>query len=737
MLTNLWRYSHFALAVSSALFILLATLTGIVLAFEPIENQLRPCGSPCFVQLSLATVIDSLEGRYEEILDIEVNADQCVKAAVVSWEDESLNGDFYIDPTTGAKLADIPSKRPLFEFVTNLHRSLFLKTPGRIFVGMTSFFLFLIAVTGFLLFLQRQRSVRKLLSKIVKEDFAQYYHVVTGRLMLIPVIIIAATGVYLSLLRFSLLPEPEPQVISSREKGSSNPEMGDADFAIFRTTKLKAVRRLEFPFSDDEEDFFVLQLHDRELKINQKSGKVVEELKYPFVNYLSELSFNLHTGVGSIGWSVVLALAGFNILFFIYSGAIISLRRLRSGIRNQFPASEAEIIILVGSENGSTRKFGKILLQALIKLKKKVYLDELNAYDSYPNMTELVVLTSTYGVGDPPANAGKFLALFDQKPLIAPIHYTVVGFGSLAYPDFCKFALEVDDKLRRNENCTARQDQAFLIHNKSYTSFQTWADKWAGGLGLQLNLPAQIKAKKGLLFLMRVIDHRVVNDGFSETFLLQLNTGKQNKFQSGDLLAVYPPDDPLERLYSIARVSGNDILLSIKRHEKGICSNFLYRLEPGSTIRAGIQRNPGFHLPARSSSVIMIANGTGLAPFLGMIAEGAAGTPYDLYWGGRNSSSYDLYRDRIEKFLANGKLRSAETAFSRETASDHKYVQDLIKKNSAKIAGQLQDGGAIMICGSVAMQNGVLDVLEQLCREHLENRLSYFQQRKQILMDCY
>ena len=735
MLTNIWRYSHFALAVSSALFIVLATVTGIILALEPIENQLRSYALPEHTQLSLADVVDSLQGRYEEVLDIEVNADHFVKAAVVSWDDESLSGDFYVDPSSGAKIADIPDKRPLFKFMTNLHRSLFLKTPGRIFVGVTSFFLFLIALTGGLLFIKRQRGLRNFFAKVVKEDFAQYYHVVSGRVMLIPVAVVALTGVYLSLLRFSLIPDPAPYLTGSPKEVTAVPELPVSEFDIFRQTPLSAVRKLEFPFSSDVEDFYVLDLQDRQLKINQKTGEVIEERRYPFVKLASEWSFNVHTGTGSILWSLVLTMAGVNILYFVYSGALISYRRLTSGVKNKFTPEEAEFVILVGSENGSTRQFGKILQQALIQQGQRVFLDDLNGYQSYPNLKQLVILTSTYGTGDPPANAGKFLELFAQHPP-APMEYAVVGFGSLAYPDFCQFALDIDAALKGNDQYRACS-KPFLIHNKSYTSFQTWANKWSAQVRLPLELPAQLAGKKVKLQPMTVIDREVVHDGYNETFLLRLKTGNSKSFQSGDLLAVYPPDDPIERQYSIARVPQGQILLSIKLHEQGLCSNYLRNLGPGDTLQAGVQHNKGFHLPSRARSVILIANGTGMAPFLGMIEDGGVSRRIDLFWGGRNHRSYSLYQSRIEKALAAGKLHSCRVALSQQADHPHKYVQDLVKKEGYEIVEKLKEGGTIMICGSIAMQNGVLEVLEERCKEFLGIKLDHFQRRKQILMDCY
>jgi sulfite reductase (NADPH) flavoprotein alpha-component len=42
MIGSLWRYSHFLLAVISALFLIVASVTGAILALEPIVETSQP-----------------------------------------------------------------------------------------------------------------------------------------------------------------------------------------------------------------------------------------------------------------------------------------------------------------------------------------------------------------------------------------------------------------------------------------------------------------------------------------------------------------------------------------------------------------------------------------------------------------------------------------------------------------------------------------------------------------------
>ena len=418
----------------------------------------------------------------------------------------------------------------------------------------------------------------------------------------------------------------------------------------------------------------------------------------------------------------------------MYTGGLISYKRLRSRSKNICAADTAEIVILVGTENGSTRNFANSLQKVLLEHKQTVFIDDLNAYQDYPEMKHLVILTSTYGVGDPPANAGKFLAQFEQSPPTHKVHCAIVGFGSYAYPDFCQYAQDVEEALHKQENCLLN-DPAYLIHNKSYTSFVTWAQNWGNELGLRLELPPAQASRKAKVSQLKVTQKAQVQDGFGDTFLLTLQANGV-PFQSGDLLAIEPPEDPVARLYSIAKISPNQILLSIKRHKQGVCSNYLHQLSREDVLEAGIQPNKDFHFPSRVPTVTLIANGTGIAPFLGMIQEKRSGMEVYLYWGGRNTQSYTLYKPWIDAALANKGLDGLEIAYSREE-SQFSYVQDIVQQSQNPIAKRLNLGGVIMICGSIAMQNEVLKILEELCQNHADQTLSFYQNRGQILMDCY
>ncbi len=731
MTISIWRYSHLILAVSSALFIFIATLTGIILALEPISNQIQPFAVDNANNLSLAEALKVLHNEYEEVITLEKDENDFVIASVITAKGK--NDRFYVNPFTGEKLGELIKKKPIFEFATNLHRSLFLKSTGRFLVGFFSLLLFLIAITGVKLILKRQGGFKRFFSKVVKENFEQYYHVVLGRYALIPIVIITLTGVYLSLEKFDALPSAKLEHVKN-ENDFIAKSADIESFDIFKSTTLNQLQTLEFPFSDDEADYFMLKLHDKELYINQYSGEVMSRAEVPLVTLVSDWSLVLHTGQGTILWSIVLLLSCLVILFFMYSGFAMTLKRKRTStkIANKYSKDDAEYIILVGSETGHTQRFAKHFFDALITANHKVYIDQLNKYSTYKKAKHLIVFTATYGEGEAPSNAKNFESLLKTIHQEQTVKYSVVGFGSLMYPDFCKYAIVVDALLQKHKNFIPNLP-LFKINNQSHDAFKTWTRQWndstSQDLKIQLTKPSVNKKRLKSFEVLNITDCNL-----DDTFLLQLKPFKKQKFKSGDLLAFYPEEDHIERLYSIGKID-NTILLSIKKHEFGICSNKLSALEQHAMIKAKIKRNLDFHFPIYAKEVIMIANGTGIAPFLGMLNENTRHVKTHLFWGGRNQKSFQIYTEQIDKAFKQGHLSSIHMAYSQER--EKAYIQNVIKEKEQLVCSALQNEGVVMICGSIAMQNGVLETLNAITESKLKQPLSEFENNEQIKMDCY
>jgi sulfite reductase (NADPH) flavoprotein alpha-component len=95
-----------------------------------------------------------------------------------------------------------------------------------------------------------------------------------------------------------------------------------------------------------------------------------------------------------------------------------------------------------------------------------------------------------------------------------------------------------------------------------------------------------------------------------------------------------------------------------------VCSNFLNNFTESKTIKAKIKRNLDFHFPAYANEVIMIANGTGIAPFIGMITQKHQNTNTHLFWGGRTKASLQLYDTYIKDALQTKQLNNFYLTYS-------------------------------------------------------------------------
>lgn len=733
MTISIWRYSHLTLALVSGLFLVLASITGIILAFEPVQSAVKPYQPEELSEISLAETIAILQEEYDEVLTLKIDANDFLVADVVTKSGDSKS--VYLHPRSGSILGEPTPQHPIFQFTTNLHRSLFLKGIGRFFVGLVSFLLCLIAITGLLLIIKRQGGIQKLFTKVQKDYFELRYHVILGRWSLVPIIIVAATGVYLSAEKFNLLPptkvthemvEPETDVDMSKTPNS---------LPLFQGITLDNLRSVTFPFSEFPEDYFELALKDRELYVHQYTGAILSERSYPFTFLVSRWSLTLHTGQGSILWSLVLLLTSVSILFFVYSGFVMWRRRIKNSkvVKVKMDKDQCSHIVLVGSETGTTYAFAEALEQGLTKAGKKVFVSQINEYTTYQKAEHLIFLTATYGEGEAPTNAKNIKDLLKTIKPVRPLQFSVVGFGSLTYPSYCQFAIDLEGFLCRIKDLS-RTVPLYKINNQSFGAFHDWSQQWGKATATNFQIqPLEKKRKKAKTLSFEVVKKTELN--IDDTYILHLNPKKKVKFQSGDLWEYVPEEDDRPRWYSVAKYKG-ELVLSIKKHEFGVVSHHLSCVDIKERLQGGIKRNYEFHFPRYAPEIVCIGNGTGIAPFLGIIDENVGAIPIDLYWGGRTNDSLEIYDSYLSEAKNAKKLTRVHLALSKENGTKV-YVQDLLKKDKKQLARKLENGAVFMICGSIAMQSAVLEVLQQLAMSELQRPLADFEHQEQLKMDCY
>lgn len=725
MIISVWRFSHLALALSSFILLTVAAVTGVILSAEPVLQKAQGYEVKGWDTLSVAQGIPIWKEKLPGLSQISIAENGFVRAKF-----EDANGEeqeAYINPITGEVLGEVQEQSSFFKWTTALHRSLFLHETGRAIMGVVSFLLILMGLTGIALIVKRQRGFRRFFAPVEKAGFAQYYHTVMGRFTVLLVLVVATSATFLSLSRFVLKPEEKNPVVKEVDL-REEPEIKDQQFPVFAAVKLSAIKEIQFPFSDFPEDYYTLKLTDRSLAVNQFTGEILSKEIQTTAQRLTDLSMSLHTGRSSAVWAVLLGITSLYILFFIYSGLAITLQRIRGLSKNKYKLKEAEIVMLVGSENGSTYLYAGAVQQELIAQGKKVVVTDMNKYAVFPAAKQLIVMTSTYGEGDAPANADKFFTLLKKYPQTNSVEVTVLGFGQRSYTHFCGFGEQV--KAALSQQTWAKMLTDFMtVDDGSLQDFEHWQMAYAEKTGLTLSLPAQLK-EEGVRGLQNI---RVTykSEIKEESFLLRFGVEKKGVIHSGDLLALYPAGDHRKRLYSIGMVN-DQVQLSVKVHPNGLGSTFLSSLQVGETIKGKIVKNEHFHLPKKAKKIILIGNGTGIAPFLGIIS-GASAKHIVLYSGFRSRAAYALYEEMIVEAIQSGRLAESHTAFSRE--ENHHYVYHLLQRDAHQIQEHLATGGVIMICGSLSMQKDVFRVLQTICGG--DKIFEQYRAEQKILTDCY
>ncbi len=727
-----WRLLHLWLAIVSSVFILIASITGVILAIEPVYQQSYGYERPEADELSVTDLIENTSVAYPEISSIRKDHNDYYQITIFDEEGEST---FYVDPITGERLGELIKTPELFDFARVLHRSLYLKQTGRFIIGVTSLLLVFICIAGFVLVVRKQGGIVLYFNKVVKENFYQDYHTKLGKIFIWLILFVSITGTILFLERFDLLGE---QTISHSFDSPQSDQPATSDFDVFESTPLSDFKELVFPFSDFDDDYFELKLEDKEYLINQKTGAVASEIDYSNGILISNFAFKWHTGEGQTWWAITLGISSVGLLFFIYSGFAIYFKRIssKSKWKNTFPKEQCELVVAVGSETGSTAEKASALHKALVKEGVKAFTVTLNDFEYFPSMKHLVVMTSTYGKGDAPSNASQFVKNFNSvKDQYAPFQYSVIGFGSRSYPDFCQYAVELDQFLEQHTSAS-RLLPLHKVEDGSLNGFEGWVQAVANKLNHELRVNDFLK--KPTLVNLQVAKNTVSQNLEDQTFLMELTASNENlkDIQSGDLLAI-SGEDGILRYYSMSvDKSRKAILLSIKKHKEGKVSNHLSRLAVGSHVEASFKKNPIFHFPKKASGVLLIANGTGIAPFLGMLASNARKIPTMLFWGGKNETSLCLYKPYSDELKEDGKLEHFQTAYSR-IENGAKYVQELLLQNESLVTSILKNQGVIMICGSLKMQEGVEKILNGIAEKNLNQPIGFFKDKKMVRADCY
>ena len=222
-------------------------------------------------------------------------------------------------------------------------------------------------------------------------------------------------------------------------------------------------------------------------------------------------------------------------------------------------------------------------------------------------------------------------------------------------------------------------------------------------------------------------DRSKLTEFISKAHVLDLLLEYNTSLPAENLADILPPIR--YRQYSIAscpEYAGSDIHLMIKpvnknyngkKHEGAASTylcNFLIKDQP---FQFRHYPNAGFHMPAETEALlIMIANGTGLAPFRAFLqrreALGLKGNTW-LVFGEKYRDADFYYKEEILDFQQKGVLERLDLAFSRENAHKN-YVQHAIMEKSGEIIRWIQKGAHMYVCGSLKMGKSMKETMNNI-----------------------
>ncbi|WP_314886609.1 assimilatory sulfite reductase (NADPH) flavoprotein subunit [Cardiobacterium hominis] len=195
------------------------------------------------------------------------------------------------------------------------------------------------------------------------------------------------------------------------------------------------------------------------------------------------------------------------------------------------------------------------------------------------------------------------------------------------------------------------------------------------------------------------------------------------------LLTLLRPLTP--RLYSIASAPeevGEEVHLTVGvlhyEHDgkaySGAASGYLgERLPEDGAARVFVEPNPNFRLPDDpQAAIIMIGNGTGIAPFRAFmqarVAREAPGKNW-LVFGNPHFTEDFLYQTEWQGWQKDGFLHRYNLAWSRDQA-EKVYVQDKLREEAASVWQWLKEGAYVYVCGDAArmakdVERALLDII--------------------------
>jgi sulfite reductase (NADPH) flavoprotein alpha-component len=578
-----WKAIHRWLGLTVGTLAVVLGISGAILAIDPVQQAWQASAAPG--DLTVATLVERVTRTVPDAEEIRHLPSGAI--VVFSFAGEQPQAA-YVDPTDGRVLGPWQAS-VLPRWVKNLHRSGLLGDAGRWLAACIALVMTVLCASALVLLLRRMGGWQRLTQK-VRGTLAQRIHVLTGRVVLLVLWLTSVTALTMSASTLGLVvldAGTEPEVLSVV---SGQPALPGAQLAPLQSLLVKDLRKLNVPVATDPEDTWKLTTAQGQGWIDRYSGQMLAWQDASLAQRVNDLAVVLHTGESAWLWAVVLALAGASVLLFWLSGFFIwwQARNQTPQITGNAPMAQADVLIFVASEGGSTWGFAQTLQDALSLCGHHVHTSALENFQTTTATRQVLVLAATYGEGQAPAHASGALALISKlKANKVPV--SVLGFGDRQYPAFCAFAEALEQ--------TAAYGQGWptllpleCIHQQSAQQFARWGLALAQALNEPLVLE-HVPRRPPTTVLTLIGRQNFAAAGGQPTAILRfawptdglrtcLGTHGLARFSAGDLVGIVPPGSSVPRFYSLASGWQDGFLeICVRQMPGGQCSTHLLGLK--------------------------------------------------------------------------------------------------------------------------------------------------------------
>ena len=701
----------------AALLITVMTLSGAVLSvFPALEEVQTPAQSEA--NLTVAALAQRVWTAYPGVEQIRRAPSGRITAF---YFEDGRPGSVIIDPATGTGLADYEPSG-FQRWMTNLHRSLFLDDAGRLTAAAGAASLLVLSISGLMLLARRMGGWRRIFTRL-RGPIMGRLHVEVARWTVGGLLLSSTTALFMTASTFGLIPQGAAPDFPRDVSGQTG--AAPAAMPLLQGTPAATLRELTFPYADDPTDVFTLKTETGTGYLDQGTGDTLGWAGAGVWQRVTETIYMLHTGQGMAWLGVILGLMALSAPFMAVTGAILWLqsRRARPRIKGNVAATQADTVLLVGSEGGSTWGFAATLHAALTEAGHKVHTGPMSRFapERYKHGERVIVLAATYGDGAAPASAKGFMDRLAALPKSLDMPLAVLGFGDRQFPKFCAYAADVTGLAK--EKGWTQLLPLVNIDRQSPQEFARWGRALGDALGHPLELshtPAIPRSHKLTLISRRdygadmQTPAAILRFALPEAGPMARLTGRSlGRFAAGDLLGILPEGSHVPRFYSMASGRRDGFVeICVSRHPGGLCSGQLLKLTVGQHVQGYIRRNAGFKPAPGRKPVLLIGAGTGIGPLAGFARANIAHRPMHLYFGARHPGSDLFYEREMRDWQADGRLTSVTTAFSRTDA--RAYVQDALRADAGQIARLIGEGAQVLVCGGRDMAAGVADALTEI-----------------------